>query len=109
MCPALMEALGKIAPTAAVRAALLVRSVPSAAIACGEFCCAIATASSSEIFRALSGALVRPGWRPGLMTCAATELAELTIRNAETASSLFKDGKLGIDRVPNRLKAKGRT
>src|SRR2546423_1080268 len=98
-----------MAPTADVRAALLVRSVPSAAMACGEFCCAIATASSSEILRALSGALVRPGWRPGLTTWAAMELASLIRMNAETASSLFADGRLGIYRVANRLKTKGRT
>jgi hypothetical protein len=66
------------------------------------------TASWSEILRALSGALVKPDWRPGLRTWAATELAALTKMNAETDSSLIEDGKLGIDRVPNRLKAKGR-
>src|SRR5689334_2210335 len=104
-----MMALGRMAPTADVRAALVVRSVPSAAIACGEFCCAIATASWSEILRALSGAFVRPGCRPGLSTWAARRLPALAKMNAETKNSLVEDGKLGIDRVPNRLKAKGRT
>src|SRR5438105_12571169 len=78
-------ALGRIAPIADTRAALLVLSVPSASIACGEFCCARDIASSREIFRALSGARARPGCRPGLRTCA-PRFGVATARNAKAVA-----------------------
>src|ERR1700694_2256966 len=62
-------ALGRMAPIADTRAALLVLSVPSAWIASGEFCWARRIASAREILRVLSGPRVRPGWSP-VLTCA---------------------------------------
>src|SRR5256714_6733681 len=101
--PMLRLALGRIAPIAAARAALLVLSPPSAWIASGAFCCAMRTASSSEILRALSGARVKPGCRPGLRTWAP---ASGTTRNKTTiaGSNLIGGNNLCVmDRTPESV------
>src|SRR3954463_9182446 len=93
--PALSVALGRIAPIAETRAALLARSVPSAWIAWGEFCWAIRIASSSEILRALSGARACPGWGAGFKTWGAA-IGAAANSSTVAANSIFGVNDLGI-------------